>query len=31
MGMEFTMIFGIRFKCKVSDKRDIEVSVEGKG
>jgi hypothetical protein len=30
MEMEFIMKFGIRFNCKFSDKRDIEVIVEGK-
>jgi hypothetical protein len=30
MGLEFIMKFGIRFKCKVSDKRYIEVIVKGK-
>jgi hypothetical protein len=28
--MELNMKFGIRFSCDVSDKRDIEVVVEGK-
>jgi hypothetical protein len=30
MEMEFNMKFGIRFNCKFSDKRDIEVIVEVK-
>jgi hypothetical protein len=30
MEMDFIMKFGIRFNCKFSDKRDIEVIVEGK-
>jgi hypothetical protein len=30
MEMEFIMEFGIRFNCKFSDKRSIEVIVEGK-
>jgi hypothetical protein len=30
MEMEFIMKFWVRFNCKFSDKRDIEVIVEGK-
>jgi hypothetical protein len=30
MEIEYIMKFGIRFNCKISDKRDIEVIVEGK-
>jgi hypothetical protein len=30
MEMEFIIKFGIKFNCKFSDKKDIEVIVEGK-